>query len=484
MKNMNKLQISFILLIALSSLVIAAPIEVLNFSSNINLTKGIEQTITIDLFNPNAYTLHNIKVEGDILTSSSTITSLDGNENISLNLIIKTNRTGVFNENIVIYGFEEKQCDLNSIIHTINIGDRLDYSELNVCQNDSVKFINNRVNDIKFTSDELGTSGTYQTIIPNGEYIQPFINIGEFPYQIRQNNYPIFIGNIKVGTNLGQIYHEDDISTTILHITSIMEQTEITSSFSKINFSMLYNDDDIYFEVTINNIGDKKAEGINVIGDWFFSTLTNIEIPAGLSKTIQVYINPNILEISETSDTNKNYNKTLYINGPNIVTIEQPMNIFIEYSNIIGGGMTMPEWWIKRKVYCDSYPTAPDCLTEPYIIYQDRLIYDAPPILVNMSAADIKSYMNSVIGLENKWVTYDNQWKLDTDVIKNGVSDVNRVTNKTYENSAENQETFQEFKNVFYIIMGLIIFLGFISVCVFIFYKYYLMRISQREGNV
>ncbi len=178
--------------------------------------------------------------------------------------------------------------------------------------------------------------------------------------------------------------------------------------------------------------------------------------------------------IGYSNDTDMNYNKTIYITGDNIQSSTQHIDIYVNFADVISGNMSAPEWWIKRKAFCDAFPTAPDCLTEPFVVFRDKLIYDAPPILMNISPADVKRYMDDQGGLRDDWATHANNQKSDTIVIKDGIVDIKNSQESNTQVNQENSDRIKTFSNIFYVLFGSLLFMligGITSTIMFIYYR-------------
>ena len=471
----NKKLITPILLLLFLPVIIALPIEVIPDNFAINVTKDVSTVVNLQISNPNSYSLYNIKAEGDFIISSTIINTLNGYENASFSLTINADQKGEFDKVIEIVGFTRINCSATTPetyeMNITNYG--VQPHDIEICQNDFVTFKNNYGYGVTLQIPTLSVNNYLQ----NGDSSvgNQFTAIGDFIYKIES---AIDMGHIVVMNTFSNIYNKDNNGLFTLHINSKLEETTVTTSFSQKSFTMDYDEVKQHF-FSITNTGSKTAEQITFIGDWFSFDKNNLNLAPGDSVGVTFVISP---EIYQTSDTNKWYNKTIYISGDNIVTKTQNIDIFINQNDIAGGNLSAPEWWIKRKAFCDAFPTAPDCLTEPYIIYRDKVIYDAPEILTNMSAADVKRYLDEINGLRSDWTTHGNQWKLDTDIMKNGISDNNRIANESLSLETENTKDFNSFKSVFYIIFGTFIFLIMGCGAGFVIYKYYLRNMSIKEG--
>jgi len=119
--------------------------------------------------------------------------------------------------------------------------------------------------------------------------------------------------------------------------------------------------------ILIKNIGNKIAKNINITSDWFRFNSNNFDLEIGQSKTVNYVIIP---QISSTEDTNKSYNKSLFITG-NFNTVTQNFSIFINYANIgdIIGSNGTNSLFNLIEIFCKQNPTI--CNAEPIIIYKN-----------------------------------------------------------------------------------------------------------------
>ncbi len=418
---MNRSIIIFIMCVFCLSLTTAIPIQILPDTLAVNVTKGINKIVTLEINNPNAYTLYDIIAEGDIVVTSQTLNSLEGNENVSFQITLNANEKGSYDKTINIVGFTRLNCSaLDTQTHDIEItSGGANPRNIEICRNDNIKFTNNYGSSVYLDIDDFDL---YQGINNGDSHVELFAGLGQTVYRIEPL---IDLGYVTTTDEFSSVHSSSDDGTLTLHIECVLEETTVSLEYPKVSFNMSYDEIKSGYFI-IKNTGSKIAEQINIVGDWFSFDKNNFNLAIDEEKAINFVISP---LVEDTSDTDKWYNKTIYVGGDNIDTLTQNIDIFLEYSDVAGGNLSSPEWWIKRKAFCDAYPSSPDCLTEPYIIYRDKKIYDAPPILMNMSPQDVKQYLDEINGLRNEWLTYDNQWKLDSSIIKDGISNVNSITN-------------------------------------------------------
>jgi len=475
----NKLFLVCMFLFLVSS-VIATTIEVNPSSMNINLTKGAIKQINVTVTNLHNYSLHDIKAEGNLVVNEDYVydTELVSNENISILVDIKSDEVGTFSSSINIIGKKYGVCSDTHIVNITASGE-LEPDDITINNGDYITFKNNYMQGITI---QVHDGRSYIDVPYNSEAVgNRFEQSGLIEYTVLKDSIPIITGDVHVGECL---VHHSGVLT--LNVVSRLEETVLQIDFYNTNFTMDYSDktNDMF---TIRNVGSKIAKNIEITGDWI--TIINdddkkFDLDVNTPRGIEFRIEPSFFHLFQTSDTNRSYVKTITINGDNIIDYVQNIDIFINYKEVDADDVTSAEWWVSKKEMCDAYPDSPLCISEPRTIYENHTIYDAPDILTNMSPADVLNYFKAITGLEGKWETYNNQWKADTDTMKNTISSNQLIANQSLAANLENEKSFNSFKNVFYIIFGTFIFLIMGSGIGFIFYKYYVMRTSQREGKV
>jgi len=461
-------------LICVLDIVSAIPIEIYPSSLDVNITKGVNKVISLNITNLNTYTLYDVRAEGSIVIASSILPVFK--ENDILDVTIKVDEKGDFTKTLTIIGFTKVNCtELESVTHEINItSGGCHPRNLDVCKDDNIKYYNNYGSSVYLDIDSLSV---YEGIGNGNSYVQNFPNSGLTVYRIEPL---IDMGYIDVKSGSSSVHNKENDGEIILNIHSVLEETFIDYFFPKTHFNVSFDSIETgYF--TVENIGFKTAENVRFIADWFSFDKNNFDLEPGEEKAINFVISPLIVE---TDETEKEHTKTIYINGDNLMTVTQNISIYVPYYDVASGNISSPEWWVKRKEFCTSFPTAPDCLTEPYIIYKDKVIYDAPPILANMSPADIQEYVREVLGLREDWLTYSNNFKTELDIVKTGVIEAKILANQSMDKMNSYESNFNSFKVVFNILFGsfILIVIGFgAGYCL---YHYYLKKKAIQEGMI
>lgn len=489
MKN-NKLYLICIFLFIVT-FVSASPIIITPSTLDVNLTKSIVKQINVTISNPYNYSLHNIKAEsfGILLKYPNLIydSELISNESISFLIDIYTDDVGNFNRSINIIGYEysDDACD-NDLVNPINITSSggPEPNNITIKRGNKITFNNNYGSEILV---QIGGGDSIIIGYPGKSVESIFDTAGQYNYDIFRNyNNKIGSGNIHV--NECSIYHS---GTLDLNIISKLDLTTLYPNFfGKTNYTINFNDKlEKYFG--LENVGNKKAINVQISGDWFRFKVNNEWLSTWTDSLdvqndipISFEINPSFYKIFETADTGKSYIKTITITGDNILTYTQDISIYINQVVIDSNNVTSTDWWIVKKTFCDSYPDSPLCISEPRIIYENHTIYDAPDILTNMSPADVLNYFKIINDLQNTWQTYSNNWKLDTDIMKNGITDTQNAANQSLSTQIENKDSFNSFKSVFYIIFGTLLFLIMGGGVGFVLLKYYQRNVSQRESQI
>lgn len=456
------------------SIVNALPILVSTNNIAINVTKGTVYSYYINVTNPNSYILYDVHSDSSVITSNSL--TLLPNETKQLSITISTLNTGTFTLSSTIVGFTQVNCsDISTNLQTINITRAgANPRNINICKNSNVVYINNYGSSIYVNIEYLNTS----TLVANdNSFSQNYPNSGSFVYRIEPL---IDLGTVTVTDSGIKVHSIDDDTTLNFNVVSRLDKTTINATFSNLNFNMSYNALQSGY-VLIKNTGSKTAEGIKLTGEWIVFDKNNFDLSVNEEKAINYVISPTI---SVTEDTDKSYNKTIRITGNNIDTIDTTVNIYILFSNVITANLSSPEWWINRKQFCDKYPTAPDCLTEPSIIYRDKLVYDCPSFLMNMSPLEVKRLYDAVYGLKDDYASTANNGKLDLNTLKEYVSSMKNDVNESLKTQITNTNEINDFKNVFFIIIGLCLLI--LSGCIiYITYnKYYKIKKSILDNTL
>lgn len=459
-----------IVILCFVTLVSSVPLTSIE-SININVTKNVNKNININITNPNSFVLTKIKIEGTYVASNE-IAKLEPGETKILSVTINVPVVGDVSSTLNIIGFREVDCSITpSDTHDISITPSgTTPNSIDICTGDSVRYTNNFGQSVRVVIVSLGQD----TLLAVGDSFVPiFANAGVFTYRIEPL---IDLGIIDVSNVIQLIHNSQDDGSVILNIKSSLEETTTTINFNSVDFTMSFNEVRESFLI-IKNTGTKPAENIKFFGDWFSFDQNGITLVPGVERAINFVISP---IINSGSETNMSYQKIVTITSDNIQTFTQNITIFIEHSIVAGGNISSPDWWIKRKLFCDTFPTAPDCLTEPLIIFRDKQIFDCPAILANISPKDVQTTLQECNVLRGDFSDFANVQKLDMTTMKDAILSILGSDKSLNQTISNNTSELVSFRNTFYFVVATIL-LGIIIYGVYyIGMKYY--RIKERDS--
>jgi len=457
---MNKYFI-LICIIFLINIVSASPLLSNPTSLNIDVIKGETKTIYLNITNYNNYTFTDIKIEGEFI-SSSIINSLSFNQTKQITLNLNVPTQGNFIKVLKVIGFTSVNCSvLQSETKDIFI-----YSsgsapnDIEICKSSNIKFTNYYGNSVRVVIDNFSVDA----LLANGSsHVQNYANTGNFIYRIEPL---IDLGYVNVVDTSQKVHDNNDDGIINLNVNSVLQETSIELQFNRLNFTMQHNQIVNSFFI-IKNLGNIQAEKIMFFGDWLTFDKNNLNINGNDERAVNFVISPMIID---SLQTNRTYIKTIIITGDNILRLEYNLTIFVEQSTIVSGNISSPEWWIKRKAFCDAFPTSPDCITEPQIIFRDKEIFNCPDILANVSPKHVQESLQECNNLRGDFSQFSNNVKLDLDSLK-GTALQTLGLNGTI---ASVGDEVNSFSNVFYFVFGIIflsaIVLG-ISYVAMLYYK-------------
>ena len=474
---MNLKIVLFIGLVFLINIASALPLTSLS-PITLNVTRGITKTIDINITNPNNYTLYDIDVQGDFL-SSAIISELKSNETKSIILNVNVPSSGEFVKNWKIVGFTKINCSsFNSITKEINITPNGALPKnIDICRNDNIRFLNSYGNSIIVRIDDFNVS---QLLGDKTAFVQLFNSIGNFVYRI---DPLIDLGVIKVTESDQKVHSNADDGNIILNVKSSLEPSTISLSISKTNFTMNYNSLDGSFFI-IKNTGIIKAENIRFSGSWLSFDKNAISLNPDEERAVNFVITPSINNVDETG---KNYIKELVVLGDNIPKSSFNLTIYIKPSSSVGSGnISLPEYWIKRKEFCSSFPTAPDCLTEPIILYRSNGTGGScPDVLMNVSGEQVKKWISEgIFKIDSDLTSFSSNAKLDLDNLKLKSSNIEFNTNETIRKQEVSYDDLLKFRDLIYLIIGILFFSIIAGTSFFVFNKIYKKKKQQLETRL
>ena len=445
---------SIAIFIFLVATVLASPLQVNPSTLDVDVIKGVNKDVYLNITNTNSYTLYDVDIVGNYVISDI-INDLQANQTKQIKITINNPNTGSVDYSLVARGFRDVNCtQLGTETKEINItAVGALPRDLEICKNSNIKYINNYGNSIRVVISALSVDN----FLNDGDsYIQNYLTVGNYIYRIEPL---IDLGTISVVESTQKSHNTLDDFTIFTHLDSVLEATIITLSLNTNFFNLSYNSLGSSFFI-IKNTGSVKAESINFFGDWLSFDKSNVVLNPNEEKAINFVVSP---VISSSNQTGKDYIKTLLISGSNNNEIRENISIFIKPTDIAGGNLSTPEWWIKRKEFCVAFPSSPDCLTEPFVIFRDKPIYDCPAILANVSPKDVQISMQECNALRGDFSSFTSNVKTDLLDFKNVVLGVVAFNDGVNSTLSENSEIISDFRNTFYFSFGLIflgIFLG------------------------
>jgi len=426
-------------------------------SINFTLWNNINENITNIFFNTSNLPF--------IMTNPSISSLFPGYTAITS--VINCTQRGVFDNIVSISGEYFRKADSsNPATHyiTIDSNGNLDKHSLDILKGDTVVWRNN------WTGGSLRIfigNNPEQTINYGSTFSYIFSSAGSFNYVF----LPSIIqgGVITVNDTIKVIASTDlrlNISCKESNTSIIIDMLEPSSKSLNISWNEYGQ-----AAMKITNTGPNAAVNLKFDMDWGKFTAQSINIDSGKSQIIVFSIVP---YITSTDQTNKEYTKTLTVSGENIEPKTIDLKIFIPYAviNLEGGNISSPSYWIERKRFCDAYPTSPDCITAPVVVYENRTVYECPPIEANFSAEDVKKYVNEVYGLREDWRAIANILKGYVDSTQLGINSLADSYNKT---TAINEKNEKRISSFFYLIFyggSVILAGGIISLMIFLAFKY------------
>ncbi len=472
---MDKTILSLLGLIVMLNVVSATPITSNQSTLNIDVIKGQAKTIELNITNPNSYEIVDIEIIGDFV-SSGVIESLNTSESKTISLQVLTDEVGTLTRTLSIRGFREIACSSlsneveNIIVTTAGASPR----DLEICKDSSISFDNEFGSSVRVVIEDL----SLDELIPHNEsYVYRFITEDSFTYRLEPL---IDVGVITVVNTEQKVHNSEDDGSIVMHLTSTFEDTNISLEFNKMNFSMDYNAITSAFFIIKNN-GDVTAEDVEFFGDWISFDKNNLDLEPGEEKAVNFVISP---EITGSDDTGKTHTKEVIVAGDNIGEMRYDINIFVHESDLVGGNFSSPEWWLRRKAFCDAFPTAPDCLTEPNIIYRDRNVYDCPPVLANVSPKDVQSSLQECNHLRDDFTDFSNNVKLDLDSVKESTALGITNDNNLSASFGENLKTVEGMRNLIYFVLGTLMLLGTAGGAGYVAFMYYQSRKRKLQTKI
>ena len=384
---MNKKEILFLALAISMINLISADIIILPSPISINVSKGIEQSFSLNITNNYNFDIFKL-----------TFYNIDGFTFPEIN--ISSGSTKLINFNVLTnYSFEGTKSATINFKYLGNIPEEITTYVLTITSSGINSQINNhitiRVGDsIRWNNNDQVThnleSSTFESSIsPSSTYTKQFNTIGTFEYRTMVAGITFFTGTIDVINRTGSylVTNPDYDISYLINLKSIPDPTSLTASISQTNYSI---DPTLYKEglLTITNNGSKKAENIILSSSqWITFDENNFDLEPNDLKYIKYRITP---EIFETEKTNKTYNIILKVKAINTEEYTNTLNIFIPYSNAFGD-ITSEQGFLNwfANVFCPANPNNFLCNTSARNLNETaRIIYRESEYSVNMTGSE------------------------------------------------------------------------------------------------
>ena len=261
---------SIAIFIFLVATVLASPLQVNPSTLDVDVIKGVNKDVYLNITNTNSYTLYDVDIVGNYVISDI-INDLQANQTKQIKITINNPNTGSVDYSLVARGFRDVNCtQLGTETKEINItAVGALPRDLEICKNSNIKYINNYGNSIRVVISALSVDN----FLNDGDsYIQNYLTVGNYIYRIEPL---IDLGTISVVESTQKSHNTLDDFTIFTHLDSVLEATIITLSLNTNFFNLSYNSLGSSFFI-IKNTGSVKAESINFFGDWLSFDKSNV----------------------------------------------------------------------------------------------------------------------------------------------------------------------------------------------------------------
>jgi len=271
---------------------------------------------------PHSFTIYNITLVDIPYLNVTPISSLNVNEtgNINYSYQISSPVSGSFNGRIIYNYLTNITKDPVNYTATVNA---TGFNPVNrtVFVNDSVIWEN--IDTSNHTITNLNNPSQRYVLTPGDKLVMTFSNTGNFSYY---DEYTSIGGFVYIESNLMEIFthtpsYDIPITANFQYISESIEADIVPDSFT-----MDYNEQD---EGVLRLKTNNTVFNIHLSGDWFSFSDNNFDLDG--TKLITFTIKPK--DIDETSETGKNYDKTILITGQNLLNKEVTVPIFINFFN-------------------------------------------------------------------------------------------------------------------------------------------------------
>jgi len=459
----------FLCLMFLTSVSAAGGLEILNNGQVINKTVGQNQNFVFTLKNNFSQSFFNISLQSNDYITFSEISQLMSGDSINITATVKKDD---FNKNLTfdVYGLFYNDVGIKNETHNINIDwDGQSVCEKSIIEGDKINFTNTGDYEISLLLNYGEISIPAKT-----SYIVNYNEAGtDFWFRRKVGALQFERCPITVNPSFG--YVNDPLKNAKLNVMlkSNYEKTNILTQVLVSNYNIEFNKKD-EGAFTITNTGGKILRNLSLSGEWFSFNSNYFDLDPGYTKTIVYTIQP--FGITNTSQTNKTYEKHIYLNG-NIDSVALKFNVKIPYAVIDGNSSLYSNMTIKD-ILCFQYPE----LCIPQVVYR---YYDNDSLLVsNVSITDEmwRDYNLELYKLREEMRTVLNSVKesdanqtASTNEIRTDVGKIVQDQEDAKDKSATESTLITSFL--------LILLLSAIATFSFYFRKYYLLKREKEKAG-
>ena len=422
------------LLIFFFPLLNAAGLQIVGENSfDINKTIGVDDVVIFKLRNSDSFTFHNISFEENDFISMNPINNLTSGQEVNITATIYGNQP--INQPLKIIGLYEAQIGNSNETYNVDVeyNNGITPCNLQVIKGDSVVWNNLVLDDVKMINAD--TSSEITTIAENSTYKISFNTPEVLNYHFTRYGFK-FTNNCQlISLNDVGLINNPLLDTSLnFNINPNYDPTEIEVTILESSYIM-DNSDENEGVMTIKNIGDKIAKSVKLSGEWFSFSQNNFDLNPGQTKGITYTINPYIY-ITQTSETNKTYDKTMLIEG-NFDDYTSNFNIFINYANLDNQNSTGGFEAFKEMLdqYCEINPNDNMCPKEPQVIYK-YVNESNQKFNVTYEREQVKGIYSALFG-------YMDDSEINNNLLKEQLSDITTKLNQSEAREILNTEKIE-----------------------------------------
>lgn len=438
-----------------------ASAEIIFSSLNINVSKGIEQSFSINITNNYDFDIYKL-----------TFSNLNGFIFPEINIPKKTSQTiqfsvktnysfdGVINSDVKLRykaSIPEDITTYNLTISSSGINGQNNYYQT-IRKGDSIRWKN-----LDEVTHNLQSTIFESSIQPNNEFTRQFNDLGIIEYRSVVAGITIFTGTIEVINRTGEYLVYNPVYNQIysFYFKSIPEPTDLIASISEPSYTV----DATGFKeglLTIKNNGTNPSENIILSSspDWIQFDENNFNLAINSTKYIKFKIYPKIFE---NNQTNLTYQITFKIKALNTNEYTSVINVFVPYSEVfsnVGSEEWFTSWFTQT---CLRYPNSFLC-NKSTMNQTARVIYRESEFSVNMTGSEWYNLVKRLGMIEDTITRRDNkETEFETET-KNKLSNIDSQTNST----ASKVDEFLKEQKSWTTAKWILGFFIFLSACVFL----------------